>query len=326
MSTASERAAARRKAILNRGNDRLAKLTTSARGEDATYLRDESRATAVNDFVGESSDTNMPVPSSLGNSRNVSPSPNPPSLTATSSKASDAATSTSFESADSNVWTPEFQQQFMQALRAVPGASPDHPHLQPRQISQRSSEGIYSTSGQEESIPPLDAQLASLFAAGPKGTNASMAQERKPKTLVQKLVPVTHMLAMWCLLSWFVVWGGGKYSYVQEGSTKQHFWERLADLSRRPPSFMEQDTGVNIFWGFATLQLVLHSMRLFSGFDALQPPALLAFILPHLPPQLSTVVVSGLRYLQMGSMLLDDVAWVLVGLGFLVYIATWFTS
>lgn len=40
MSTAAERAAARRKAILNRGNDRLAKLTTSARGEDATYLRD----------------------------------------------------------------------------------------------------------------------------------------------------------------------------------------------------------------------------------------------------------------------------------------------
>jgi len=169
----------------------------------------------------------------------------------------------------------------MQALRSGPGASPDHPHLQPRQISQRSSEGIYS-SGQEESIPPFDAQLASLFAAGPKGTNTSVAQGQKPKTLLQKLVPVTHMLAMWCLLSWCVIWGGGKYSYVQEGSTKRHFWERLGDLSRRPPSFMEQDTGVvriiflswpnlmlllqNIFWGFATFQLVLHSIRLFSGF------------------------------------------------------------
>ena len=194
----------------------------------------------MNDFVGESSDTNMPVPSSLGNSRNVSPSPNPPSLTATSSKASDADTSASLESTDPNVWTPEFQQQFMQALWTGPGASPDHPYLQPRQISQRSSEGIYS-SGQEEPIPPFDAQLASLFAAGPKGTNASMAQEQKPKTLLQKLVPVTHMLAMWCLLLWFVFWGGGKYSYVQEG---RHFWERLADLSRRPPPFMEEDTGV----------------------------------------------------------------------------------
>jgi len=35
MSSAAERAEARRKAILARGNDRLAKLTTSARGEDA---------------------------------------------------------------------------------------------------------------------------------------------------------------------------------------------------------------------------------------------------------------------------------------------------
>lgn len=40
MSTAAERAAARRRAIMNRGTDRLAKLTSSARGEDATYLRD----------------------------------------------------------------------------------------------------------------------------------------------------------------------------------------------------------------------------------------------------------------------------------------------
>ena len=40
MSTAAERAAARRRAIMNRGTDRLAKLTSSARGEDAIYLRD----------------------------------------------------------------------------------------------------------------------------------------------------------------------------------------------------------------------------------------------------------------------------------------------
>lgn len=32
--SAAERAEARRKAILNRGSDRLKKLTTSARGED----------------------------------------------------------------------------------------------------------------------------------------------------------------------------------------------------------------------------------------------------------------------------------------------------
>jgi hypothetical protein len=34
MSTAAEKAEARRRAILSRGNDRLSKLTTTARGED----------------------------------------------------------------------------------------------------------------------------------------------------------------------------------------------------------------------------------------------------------------------------------------------------
>ena len=39
--SAAARAEARRKAILSRGTDRLAKLTTSARGEDApAYLHD----------------------------------------------------------------------------------------------------------------------------------------------------------------------------------------------------------------------------------------------------------------------------------------------
>jgi GET complex subunit GET2 len=40
MSTAAAKAEARRKAILARGNDRLAKLTTSARGEDAAFVHD----------------------------------------------------------------------------------------------------------------------------------------------------------------------------------------------------------------------------------------------------------------------------------------------
>jgi outer membrane protein OmpA-like peptidoglycan-associated protein len=43
--SAAERAKARREAILNRGQDRLAKLTTSARGEDHPVFR--------NDFPGE---------------------------------------------------------------------------------------------------------------------------------------------------------------------------------------------------------------------------------------------------------------------------------
>ncbi|KAK2459756.1 hypothetical protein APHAL10511_008188 [Amanita phalloides] len=321
MSTAAERAEARRRAILSRGSDRLAKLTTSARGEDAAYLHDESpapRSTSLNDFVGESSDANMPI-------RRVSPSPASQPLTATSPTASDTTAFSSLENADPNVWTPEHQQRFIQALMAGAqqhSAAPNHSHPMPRKVSQQSSD----PGSREES--PFDPPLVSIFPAGQKGMNPT-TEEQKSKTLMQKLVPVMHMLAMWCLLLWFGFWAGGQYSLFYEGSgvMKQHFWERWADLSRRSPQFIiQQDTGVNLFWGFATLQVVLHSIRLFSGFDTLRPPAFLSLVLPHLPPQISTFVVSGLRYLQMGSMLLDDIAWVLVGLGFLVYVANWITS
>ena len=74
------------------------------------------------------------------------------------------------------------------------------------------------------------------------------------------------------------------------------------------------------------LHTLLYDELLMALQDTLQPPALVTLVLPHLPPQLSTTVVSGLRYLQMGSMLLDDIAWVLLILGFLVYIATWVAS
>jgi hypothetical protein len=40
MSSATERAEARRKAILARRGDRLAKLTTTARGDEAVFLND----------------------------------------------------------------------------------------------------------------------------------------------------------------------------------------------------------------------------------------------------------------------------------------------
>lgn len=40
MSSAAERAEARRKAILAKRGDRLAKLTTTARGDEASFLND----------------------------------------------------------------------------------------------------------------------------------------------------------------------------------------------------------------------------------------------------------------------------------------------
>ena len=58
--SAAARAEARRKAILSRGGDRLAKLTTSARGEDApAYLHDGAHSDLFYHFQGWDIDINF---------------------------------------------------------------------------------------------------------------------------------------------------------------------------------------------------------------------------------------------------------------------------
>lgn len=58
----------------------------------------------------------------------------------------------------------------------------------------------------------------------------------------------------------------------------------------------------------------------------MEPPGLLAFALPHLPPTVSSVIMSTLKYLQMGSLFLDDLSGLVVGLGFLVFFSGWLAA
>ncbi|KAJ6614922.1 hypothetical protein B0H10DRAFT_2022875, partial [Mycena sp. CBHHK59/15] len=80
---------------------------------------------------------------------------------------------------------------------------------------------------------------------------------------------------------------------------------------------------VPFFWAFVTLELVLHSLRIFSGFDAFRPPTLLALALPHLPPPIPSLIVHSMKYAQMGSLMLDDVAAAVVGVGLVVWLSSW---
>lgn len=58
----------------------------------------------------------------------------------------------------------------------------------------------------------------------------------------------------------------------------------------------------------------------------MQPPTLLAMALPHLPSPLPSLITNGLKYMQMGSLFLDDLAGLIVGLGFIVYFSGWFVQ
>ena len=50
---------------------------------------------------------------------------------------------------------------------------------------------------------------------------------------------------------------------------------------------------------------------------------LLALALPHLPPLIRAIILNGLTYMQIGEILLDDIAGLLVGVGLIVWVAGW---
>jgi GET complex subunit GET2 len=50
---------------------------------------------------------------------------------------------------------------------------------------------------------------------------------------------------------------------------------------------------------------------------------LVALALPHLPPPFPSIILNILKYFQMGGLFLDDVAGLVVGVGFLILFAGW---
>ncbi|KAG6886558.1 hypothetical protein C0992_003383 [Termitomyces sp. T32_za158] len=328
--SASARAEARRKAILSRGSDRLAKLTTSARGDDPAYIHpgpclilhfrpiahspadppvSTVRKTSSN-FLGE--EPAMPTPPNR-----LSPGPEP------------ASPPNLFTAPpDPSVWSEQQQQQFLQALMA----------------GTRPPEAVPEMAPIDAQRPPLDNPLAAMLfpqgqsafpqfsPAGMEGKTPAAAVPALP-TRLQKLMPFVHLLSMWALLAYFVFYMEPRLwteSFVDAGGQKFEIWRRWAELGRTTKledvALMLRIQVLPFFWAFMTLQIALHSVRIFSGFDAVQPPTLLAFVLPHLPPPLPSIIVNGLKYLQMGSLFLDDLAGLLVGIGFIIMFSGWFTT
>lgn len=60
--------------------------------------------------------------------------------------------------------------------------------------------------------------------------------------------------------------------------------------------------------------------------DPVQPPMLLSLALPHLPAPLPSVIINGMKYMQIGSVFFDDIAVLLFGVGFIIWLASWFAG
>ncbi|KAH7884101.1 hypothetical protein F5I97DRAFT_1969331 [Phlebopus sp. FC_14] len=311
MSSPAARAEARRKAILSRGGDRLAKLTTSARGEDApAYLHGgtpvRGAAAGLGTFVGE--ETTMPPPPPPPKE---TPRPSPPPFPFASGA-----------QPDPSVWSEEQQRQFMQALMGGPLNPSAFPPLQP-QLSGSQGAG----SPQEDPFAAMMAQLTQTdpSRASQAGKTPVGSVPPQPATRLQKLMSLLHVVCMWCLLAFFVLWKEPQiFTEKTAGAVEIPFWKRWPMLA-----IQGGDGGgwsvqvVPFFWAFMTLQVMLHSLRIFSGHNQVQSPALLALALPHLPPPIPSLITNGLRYFQMGGVFLDDLAAVVFGIGMVVLVASW---
>ncbi|KAF9261917.1 hypothetical protein L218DRAFT_960874 [Marasmius fiardii PR-910] len=342
--SAAAKAEARRKAILARGSDRLAKLTTSARGEDAPYMRHESppvvsHSSNVRNFLGEESI--MPTPPAR-----ASPGPNNPPL-------SQGRTSSVPPEPDPSVWSEEQQQQLLRALmgggfggpnpggQSAIGGAPGAPQLPPSLADNPLAAmllGAVGAQGGNGGMPPFPPPGMNLGKAPAMNGGAGTEVKTKKQSKFQKLMPLVHLVAIWALLAYFVLVREPETQMSLRGETASWswsttdwtgVWRRWAELAYRSPyATVESIAGkgwtvsvLPFFWAFMTLQIALHSTRIFYGFDTPEPPTLLALVLPHLPPPFPSLIVNGLKYIQMGSTLLDDLAILAVGTGFVIWIA-----
>ncbi|KIM81713.1 hypothetical protein PILCRDRAFT_821063 [Piloderma croceum F 1598] len=322
---AAARAEARRKAILARGNDRLAKLTTSARGEDHPVYahQDPPVPTITKDTLAP------PRPSSSSSSRSRSQTPS------------------SFEGMglgdggtpppDPSVWSEEQQNAILQALMG--GAAPAMPGIaqMPRMAGHGPGQPPLSPmpdAGHDMS-DPLAALMAQFSGQGQPGMNTTdflgkaPTQPTKPVTRLQKLMPLLHLLSVWTLLAYFVFWkepqafeagfgSVGVYTSMIGGrSSLARRWAELGSGIGRDGWGVE---AVPFFYAFLTLQILLHSLRIFSGIDAPRPHPLLSLALPHLPRPFPSLIINALSYWKMAGFFLDDLAGLIVGVGLCVAI------
>ena len=100
---------------------------------------------------------------------------------------------------DPSVWSNEQQQQFLQTLLGGPPPSGPHPH-------NVNAPFTYSAVPDD----PLTALMSSLGVDPGTGLVAGAVSqskaEAKTKTVIQKLLPILHVFAVWALVAFFIFW------------------------------------------------------------------------------------------------------------------------
>lgn len=205
---------------------------------------------------------------------------------------------------DPSMWSEDQQRQFMQALMGGQGI-PGGPGLTPPQISSSASTpgtqpdfdpfAGMNMGGMGGGNDPLSALMSQFQQGGAPGSMPppqTRSAPPKPRTLIQKLLPLIHFICVWALLAYFVLWKEPEafdsvtYGAV-DGKGLSLWGRRWGELGRRvttgagwgvqavvsltytslPKKIHRCSPELQpFFWAFITLQLALHSLRIFSGF------------------------------------------------------------
>jgi len=290
---AKARAEARRQAILAKASSRLAKLTSSARGE-------ETEASIHDD---------PPLPT-LPSVRAIRRTPSP--IFPRQPSAPDHPSSGE-ESLPQGMVDPHH---FMQALMGGgPNLGDGRPSAFPTGTTDAfetilSSLGSSGMTNDESKLSPTTS--TSPFEPTPL----------PPRSL--PFMPFFRFLSTIAMVIFFVFYlepfNFARMGYY--GLETPSRWGRWADLTRR-------ETGewgvqpVPIFWAFISLQLAVHSFQFFYDNQPSPLPMFVAMVLPHFPHPLPTIVTNAFHYVHMTQMLLDDMAVWVVTVGFIIWVAGW---
>ncbi|GAA5968143.1 hypothetical protein JCM21900_001091 [Sporobolomyces salmonicolor] len=162
-----------------------------------------------------------------------------------------------------------------------------------------------------------------------------------PKSFLDRIFPLVHLVAMVGLAAYAVVWlepnrrlglyrwGGG------QGGIEWAAWGALA--ARKPRelgSVGEAVVGgslaeVPLLWLFVSVELVLQTTRVFLVRNRPSPPSILSSLLPLLSqfsPQLGLAIQTGVRYIDLFSTCLNDLAVLIFCIGVVVLVGQWKTG
>lgn len=194
---------------------------------------------------------------------------------------------------DPSVWSEAQQEQFMRAL----GVGSDRRSSEPPLLSARGPpQPPQRAVSEDPNIDLLNALMAAQQQrSGTPGSTTAFSDASppfpvatKPRSKLQKLLPLIHVGSVWCLFAFFALWKEPTVhtkNPLWQGQ-ENSFWARWARLSPQssttPGETWQVQPMVRLyhdllsvqiltlpqpFWGaLATLELILFSFRIFSGF------------------------------------------------------------